>query len=581
MKKLLLLAELVTLGVFIGCGEAKFPYLVSIQINPGTSSVAAGITQQFTAQGTFSNGNTKDLTSLVAWSSSTQYVATIASGGLASTYFQGSSTISASFTQPSGTVTSMTTLAVTAPSLVSVVVTDSSVVVPGPNSLETVKTAAGTSHQFLAYGLYTDGGERNITSSVTWSSTLVKVATINNAGRATGITAGAATITATDPTTSLAGTSTLDVTNATVTSIVVSPVFQTIAPLTRLNLSALGMFSDGTTQDITADASWGSTDTAAATVTNTAPSGVATGVASGTTTITAALGGMSGNANLTVSSASLTSIALAPPSSGVAIGSTLLLNAVGTFSDGTKQPINLAAAWSVSPNDGSVATVDKTGLVTGVAAGTATVKAQFGTVSKTATLTVENLTSIAIVPAAIAVSPVTAITIAEGTATGLAAIATLADGSTQNVTSSVTWLSPTPATATVSDSLGSSGWASGIASGTVAISAVLDAQSASVKFTVTNATLSAIAIMPVAAQSVALGQTQQYTAQATFSDSSEQDLTNQVIWASSDLPVAVVNGNGLATTTGVGATMVKAAGDINGAAASDSKVLNVIGPVQH
>ena len=575
MKKLLLLVVLVSLGGFIGCGEAKFPYLVSIQVSPGTPSVAAGITQQFTAQGTFSNGNTKDLTSLVTWSSSTPYVASIAGGGLATTYSIGSSTITASFTQPSGTVTGTSALAVAAPTLVSVVVTDSSVVVPGSNSLGTVKTAAGTSHQFLAYGIYTDGGERNITSSVTWSSSPIKVATINNAGRAAGITAGAATITATDPTTSLAGSTTLDVTNATVTAIVVSPVVQTIAPLTRLNFTALGVFNDGTTQDITADSNWSSSDTAAATVTNSAPSGVATGVASGSTTITAALGGMSGSTGLTVSSASLTSIALTPSASGVAIGSTLPLNAVGTFSDGTKQPINLAAAWSVSPNDGSIATVDKTGLVTGVAAGTATVKAQVGTVSKTATLTIENLNSIEIVPAAIAVSPVTAITIAEGTATGLAAIATLADGSTQDITSSVTWVSPTPATATISDALGSSGWASGIAPGTVAISAVFDAQSAAVKFTVTNATLSTIAIMPTAAQNVALGHTQQYTAQATFSDSSEQDLTNQVTWTSSDLPVAVVNGNGLATSTGVGATMVKAAGDINGSTASDSKVLTV------
>ncbi len=575
MKKLLLLVVLVSLGGFIGCGEAKFPYLVSIQVSPGTPSVAAGITQQFTAQGTFSNGNTKDLTSLVTWSSSTPYVASIAGGGLATTYSIGSSTITASFTQPSGTVTGTSALAVAAPTLVSVVVTDSSVVVPGSNSLGTVKTAAGTSHQFLAYGIYTDGGERNITSSVTWSSSPIKVATINNAGRAAGITAGAATITATDPTTSLAGSTTLDVTNATVTAIVVSPVVQTIAPLTRLNFTALGVFNDGTTQNITADSNWSSSDTAAATVTNSAPSGVATGVASGSTTITAALGGMSGSTGLTVSSASLTSIALTPSASGVAIGSTLPLNAVGTFSDGTKQPINLAAAWSVSPNDGSIATVDKTGLVTGVAAGTATVKAQVGTVSKTATLTIENLNSIEIVPAAIAVSPVTAITIAEGTATGLAAIATLADGSTQDITSSVTWVSPTPATATISDALGSSGWASGIAPGTVAISAVFDAQSAAVKFTVTNATLSTIAIMPTAAQNVALGHTQQYTAQATFSDSSEQDLTNQVTWTSSDLPVAVVNGNGLATSTGVGATMVKAAGDINGSTASDSKVLTV------
>ena len=352
MKKLLWLVELATLCVFIGCSDAKFPYLVSIQISPSAPSIAAGTTQQFTAQGTFSNASTRDLTALVTWSSSTPYVASIASGGLATTYSQGSSNITASFTQPSGTVTGTATLAVAAPTLVSVVVTDTSVIIPGPNSLTTVKTAVGTSHQFAAYGIYTDGGERNITTSVTWSSSPLAVATINNAGRATGITPGNATITATDPTTNLSMSATLNVTSATVTAIVVSPVGQTIAPLTSLSYAALGEFSDGTTQDVTADSIWSSSDTAAATVTTTAPNGVASGVASGSTTITATLGGVSGNAPLTVSSASLTSIAITPPSSGVAIESSLQMQAVGTFSDGTEQAINLPAAWSVTPTGG-------------------------------------------------------------------------------------------------------------------------------------------------------------------------------------------------------------------------------------
>ncbi len=567
MKKLLWLAELASLCVFIGCSDAKLPYLVSIQISPSAPSIAAGTTQQFTAQGTFSNSATRDLTGLVTWSSSTPYVASIAGGGLATTYSQGSSNITASFTQPSGTVTGTATLAVGAPALVSVVISDASVIVPGPNSLTTVKTAMGTSHQFVAYGIYTDGGERNITTSVTWSSSPLTVATINNAGRASGVTPGNATITATDPTTSLAMSATLNVTSATVTAIVVSPVNLTIAPLTSLGFTALGEFSDGTTQDITADAGWTSNNVTAATVTSTTPKGIATGVGPGTTTINAGFGGVVNSALLTVSAATLTSIALTPPSSGVAIGSTLQLQAVGTFSDSTTQPINLAAAWSVSPNDGSVATVNPAGLVTGVAAGTATVKAQVGTVTKTATLTVENLTSIAVTP--------TAASIADGTAAGLDAVATLADGSTQDVTSSVTWVSANPAAATISDAVGTSGWATGVAPGNAAIEAVFNGQSALVQLTVTNATLSTIAITPATAQSIALGHAQQYSVQATFSDSTTQDLTNQVTWTSSDPAVAVINGFGLATSTGAGSTTVKAAGDINGSTATDSKVLVV------
>ena len=72
----------------------------------------AGSTQQFTAQGTFSNGATRDLTALVTWTSSTPSVASIAAGGLATTSTAGSSTISASFNQPAGMVTGSTTLTV-------------------------------------------------------------------------------------------------------------------------------------------------------------------------------------------------------------------------------------------------------------------------------------------------------------------------------------------------------------------------------------------------------------------------------------------------------------------------------------
>jgi hypothetical protein len=577
LKKLLLVAVLAIVGAITGCGDAKIAYLASIQISPGTPSVAAGLTQQFKAQGTFNTGATRDLTSLVTWTSATPYVASIAAGGLASTYSQGSSTITASFaTQTNGTITGTATITVTAPTLVSIVISstplNNAYPVPVPYSGASVTTAAGTSHQFLAYGLYSDGGERNITTSVQWTAVSVSptVATINSTGRATGLVPGTATITAKDPTTGVTQNASLVVTNATVTAIVVSPARQTIAPLTQLSFSALGQFSDGTTQDITADATWASTNIAVATVTSSAPNGIATGVSAGSTVIGAVLGGVAGGASLTVSSASPVSIAfpmVSPSATGVAIGSTLFLQAVGTFSDGTKQNINSSVVWSVTPSDGSIATVDKTGLVTGVAAGTATVKAQIGAVTHTETLNVQNASSIAVTPASV--------TIAGGTATAFDAVATLADGTTQDLTSSVTWVSATPATATISNGLVWGGWASGIAAGKSTIYAVLGGQSGQASVTVTSATLTSVAITPTAPQSIALGSTQQYKATATFSDSTTQDLSYQVTWTSSDPPVAVVNLTGLATSTGVGSTMVKASANINGSTASDDKALIV------
>jgi hypothetical protein len=55
----------------------------------------------------------------------------------------------------------------------------------------------GAKQQFTSTGTHTDSTTKDITTSVTWSSSNPGVATINNAGLATSIAAGSTTITAT------------------------------------------------------------------------------------------------------------------------------------------------------------------------------------------------------------------------------------------------------------------------------------------------------------------------------------------------------------------------------------------------
>ncbi len=589
MKKLLLVAVFATLGALMGCGDAKLPYLTAIQINPASPSIAAGRSQQFTAMGTFSDGKTQDVSSQVAWTSSTPLVGTITPlGGLVQTYSQGTSTITATTANPAaGTVTGTLTLTVGAPALVAIAVTDAASVLPGTASLKSATIAKGTGHQFLAYGIYSDGGLRNITGSVTWASTPAATATIASTGYATGVAAGTAAITATDASTSTSGTSSLVVTSATVSSIVVYPVGQnnasttgqTIAANTRLPYQALAQFSDGTRQDITADANWASTVPAAATVSNATPKGVVTAVAAGTTQLQAVLGGITGQAPLNVSAASLASIALTPATSGVAIGSTLQLNAVGTFNPGgSTQSINLAAAWSITPSSGAIATVSATGLVTGVSAGSATVTAKIGTITMNAVVNVQAVKSITVAPAILIVNP-SVLNIAQGTASQFIATATLTDGTTQDISASATWISTIPPAVTgtlpivtVSDSLGSAGWVTGNTPGSDTVEAIFGGVAGVAPVVVTNATLKTLAITPASA-GISLGTSLQYTATGTFSDSTTQNLSNQVNWASSVPTIAVMNLTGLATSTGVGSTNVTATSNITTPATTSPAVV--------
>jgi Tol biopolymer transport system component len=96
-------------GIFLTVGAAT---LQSLSITPANPTVAEGLTQQFTATGTFSDGSTQDETNAVAWSSGTAGVATISStGGLASAVNPGTTQITATLTG----ITGATTLTVTAP----------------------------------------------------------------------------------------------------------------------------------------------------------------------------------------------------------------------------------------------------------------------------------------------------------------------------------------------------------------------------------------------------------------------------------------------------------------------------------
>jgi nicotinamide mononucleotide (NMN) deamidase PncC len=272
---------------------------VSIAVTPTNPSIALGTPVQFTAIGTFSDNTAQDLTTSVTWSSSTVSVAAISnaadSNGKATPISTGQTTIKAT----SGNVSGSTTLTVTQATLVSIAVT------PTNPSI-----ALGTTQQFTATGTFSDNTTQDLTTSVTWSSSSVSVAAISNAagsnGKATPVATGSTTITATLPVSQpipglISGSTTLTVTPATLVSITVTPINPRIVLGTPRQFTAIGTFSDNTTQDLTTAVTWSSSATSVAAISNAAGSnGKATSVAVGTATIAATSGSISGSTTLTV-----------------------------------------------------------------------------------------------------------------------------------------------------------------------------------------------------------------------------------------------------------------------------------------
>ncbi len=247
-------------------------------------------------------------------------------------------------------------------------------------------------------------------------------------------------------------------------------------------------------------------------------------------------------------SPSLSSVAVASTTSTVNIGSTLQLAATATYSDGTTQNVTTQATWS-SANT-SDATVSSTGLVTGVATGTPIITATFG--GKSGTMTVTVTPTITPIVTAVAVSGGGSIVV--GSSAQLTAIASYSDGSTKPVTTDATWTSSNTNQATVA-----AGLVTGVAAGMPMITASFGGQSGTTTVTITTSskTVTGLAVTAPSASFFA-GTFLPLTAIATYSDSSTQDVTPQVLWTSADAATATVSTlgviHGVAVTSGVKVT---------------------------
>jgi len=171
-----------------------------------------------------------------------------------------------------------------------------------------------------------------------------------------------------------------------VTSVSVSPTIADLYVGTAKYLSAIIVPANPVNKNV----SWSSSDTSVATVDTT---GLVTGVAVGSATITVTTqdGSFTATSIATVSNIPVTGVKVSPTTASVNVGSTKQLTATISPYNAFDQNVS----WSSS--DTSVATVDTTGLVTGVAVGSAviTVTTEDGGFTATSNIAVSEPTSIA------------------------------------------------------------------------------------------------------------------------------------------------------------------------------------------
>ena len=332
----------------------------SVTVAPTSASIGTSKTATFTATVKDSLGNVVT-NRPVTWSSSNPAIATV-NAGVVTGVAVGTATITATSEGKTGTAT----INVTAIPVATVVVS------PTTKAMLVTQT-------FPLSVTVTDSAGNVVTDRVvTWGSSNTAVATVSASGVVTAVATGTATITATSE--GKSGSSTITVSPVPVSIVVVQPPTDSLAPGTTAQLTAITKDSAGGV--LTGRAvSWGSSNPAVATVSST---GLVTAVAVGTATITATSEGKSGTSAITVY-VPVASVTVAPPTATILVTQTKAFIATTKDAQGNVLTGRLVTWSSSNP---AVATVNSSGVATGVALGTVTITATSEGKSGSATLTV-------------------------------------------------------------------------------------------------------------------------------------------------------------------------------------------------
>jgi uncharacterized protein YjdB len=497
--------------------------IASVDVSPPTATIQVSSTVPLTATPKDVNGN--PLTGrTVTWTTSDATIATVDANGVVTGKAAGGPvTITATSEGKSGTA-AITVIPIP---VASVAVTPASATIP-----------VGTTVQLSATPKDANGNPLS-GRAVTWTTSDGTIATVDANGLVTAqAIGGPVTITATSE--GKTGTSAVTVIPVPVASVDVTPASATIQVGNTVQLTATP--KDGAGNPLTGrTVTWTTNNATVATVN---ASGLVTGAgAGGPVTITATSEGKNGTSAITVTPIPVAAVAITPPSATIQVGATVQLTA--SLTDANGNPLTgRAITWSTS--DATVATVNASGLVTGVAAG--------GPVTITATSEGKSsTTSITVIPipvATVAVTPPSA-TVPVGTTLQLSATTKDANGNTLTGRT-VAWTTSNAGIASVDVNGLVTGRAAG---GPVTITATSEGKSGASQITVSAfAPVASVSVTPPSS-SVQVGSMVQLT--ATTLDANGNLLTGRAItWQSGTPGVATVSGSGLVQAVAPGTASI-------------------------
>jgi hypothetical protein len=485
--------------------ETKPAILNSISVSPST--VPSGVPAILTAIGTYSDGTSKDITREVTFKTSDLLSITQDTGLIQTTGIQGEYTITANL----GEISTSTKVTITEAQL-------TSISVDAPGSI-----AKGLTATFSAFGLYTDGSKKDLSSVVTWTGdkqSFISTSTLTNglfdAFRVDDIKVQA----------SFNGISSqfipIKVLPATLVSLQIDQPKVTIPKGTSQTFKVTGTFTDGK-RDLSSNVFWELSSPTLGSISNdpTTAGFFASTISSSTGTgkVIATYNGTKATADLEIKAAELVSISVNTPSS-IPLGVSPGITATGVYTDGSTKEITSQISWTVT----GTATVDLKGNIITSGVGTSTITATIGGVSISTSVTIKSAELVAIT-----VSPAIEF-LAKGTTTSLKANGVYTDGTNRDITKEVFW-SADATKLSLENAIGKQGTLKANNIGFTTVSATLGDRIGMASITVTPAELVSISLgVP---KSIPDGLSTSFTAIGTYTDGTTKDITKDVTWSSS------------------------------------------------
>ncbi len=307
---------------------------------------------------------------------------------------------------------------------------------------------------------------------------------------------------------------------------------------TSLQLKVFGLFSDGRKVDLTAQASWSSSDEQAVLITN---DGVAVLRGVGSSTITASWGLAHADQVLTSREAALVGLNIMGGIASLPAGQSLQLRALATTEDGVPRDVTSSATWSSAGV--TLLPAGAPGLFSARLAGAARVQASFGGLTQNFELTVTP-------PLFDHLTIVSAGVMHPGDATALVLQETASDGSVADVTAQAQWSSSSAAFSVQGSTL------TAIATGRATITATWNGHQAATEVLSSERAVQTITL--VSQLSVAKGLEADLDLRVVFADGSTVSGAGLVSVSSSDPSIATVSAQGIVHAVAEGRATVHA-----------------------